>query len=152
MEFSRQGHWSGLPLPSPGDLPDPGIKPMSSALQGDSLAVSHLGSPLKYYTWLKNHLIKIRLTATGELERWATGFQGGDCEEVLIWSNCWCLWCKYSQHDIYDQSQATICWTTGSENSWNFKSALTSWFKPAPAHNLYLTTFNALLNFHNIIE
>ena len=56
---------------------DPGIKPMSPALQGDSLAVSHLGSPLKYYTWLKNHLIKIRLTATGELERWATGFQVG---------------------------------------------------------------------------
>ena len=30
--FSRQGHWSGLPFPSPGDLPDPGIKPGSPAL------------------------------------------------------------------------------------------------------------------------
>ena len=37
MEFSRQEYWSGLPLPSPGDLPDPGIKPRSSALQADSL-------------------------------------------------------------------------------------------------------------------
>ena len=32
MGFSRQEYWSGLPFPSPGDLPDPGIKPGSSAL------------------------------------------------------------------------------------------------------------------------
>ena len=37
MRFSRQGNWSGLPFPSPGDLPDPGIEPGSSALQADSL-------------------------------------------------------------------------------------------------------------------
>ena len=32
MEFSRQEYWSGLPFPSPGDLPNPGIKPRSPAL------------------------------------------------------------------------------------------------------------------------
>ena len=37
MRFSRQEYWSGLPLPSPGDLPDPGIKPRSPALQADAL-------------------------------------------------------------------------------------------------------------------
>jgi len=37
MEFSRQEYWSGLPFPSPGDLPDPGIKPGSPALQAVSL-------------------------------------------------------------------------------------------------------------------
>ena len=40
MEFSRQVYWSGVPFPSPGDLPDPGIKPaspLSPALQADSL-------------------------------------------------------------------------------------------------------------------
>ena len=37
MGFSRQEYGRGLPLPSPGDLPDPGIKPGSSALQADSL-------------------------------------------------------------------------------------------------------------------
>ena len=37
MEFSRQEYWSGLPFPSAGDLPDPGIKPGSPALQVDSL-------------------------------------------------------------------------------------------------------------------
>ena len=36
MEFSRQEYWSGVPLPSPGDLPDPGIKPRSLALQADT--------------------------------------------------------------------------------------------------------------------
>ena len=34
LEFSRQEHWSGLPFPSPGDLPDPGIEPVSPALAG----------------------------------------------------------------------------------------------------------------------
>ena len=37
VEFSRQEYWSGLPFPSPGDLPNPGIKPRSPALQVDSL-------------------------------------------------------------------------------------------------------------------
>jgi len=37
MGFSRQEYWSGLPFPSPGDLPDPGIKPGSPALQAYSL-------------------------------------------------------------------------------------------------------------------
>ena len=36
MGFSRQESWSGLPFPSPGDLPDPGIKPGSPALQANS--------------------------------------------------------------------------------------------------------------------
>ena len=37
MGFSRQEYWSGLPLPSPGDLPNPGIEPRSPALQEGSL-------------------------------------------------------------------------------------------------------------------
>ena len=37
MGFSRQEHWSGLPFPSPGDLPNPGNEPRSPALQADSL-------------------------------------------------------------------------------------------------------------------
>ena len=48
VEFSRQEYWSRLPFPSPGDLPDPGIKPASPtspASQADSLLLSHWGSP-----------------------------------------------------------------------------------------------------------
>ena len=37
MGFSRQKYWSGLPFPSPGDLPDPGIEPGFPALEADSL-------------------------------------------------------------------------------------------------------------------
>ena len=37
MEFSRQEYWSGLSFPSPGDLPNPGIKPGSPSLQADAL-------------------------------------------------------------------------------------------------------------------
>ena len=37
MGFSRQEYWSGLPFPSPGDLPDPGIEPWSPSLQADPL-------------------------------------------------------------------------------------------------------------------
>ena len=37
MGFSRREYWSGLPFPSPGDLPHPGIEPGSPALQEDSL-------------------------------------------------------------------------------------------------------------------
>ena len=49
MEAPRQGYWSGLPFPIPGDLPDPGVEsmsPVSPALQVDSLPLSHLGSPI----------------------------------------------------------------------------------------------------------
>ena len=44
MEYSRQEYWSGLPFPPPGDLPDPGIKSESPALQVDSLPLSDEGS------------------------------------------------------------------------------------------------------------
>ena len=45
MGFSRQEYCSGLPFPSPGDLPDPGIEPMSPALQADSLPTELGGKP-----------------------------------------------------------------------------------------------------------
>ena len=43
MWFPLQEYWSGLPFPSLGNLPNPGIKPMSPALQVDSLSLSHWG-------------------------------------------------------------------------------------------------------------
>ena len=45
MEVSRQEYWSGLPFPSPGDFPDPGIEPGSTALQADALPSELQGSP-----------------------------------------------------------------------------------------------------------
>ena len=45
IEFSRQEYWSGLPFPSPGDLPDPGIEPRFPTLQADTLTSEPPGKP-----------------------------------------------------------------------------------------------------------
>ena len=58
MWFYRQEYWSGLPFPSPGDLPDPGIEPRSPALQADTLP----SEPLK------SHIITILGTAGQRLK------------------------------------------------------------------------------------
>ena len=49
MGFSRQECWGGLPFPSPGDLPDPGIEPGSPTLQADALPSEPLGKP--FFHW-----------------------------------------------------------------------------------------------------
>ena len=52
MEFSRQEYWSGLIVPTPGDLPNPGMKPLSPAspaLEADSLPLVLPGKPLLVY-------------------------------------------------------------------------------------------------------
>ena len=54
MDFSRQEYWSGLPFPSPGDLPNPGIKPGSPTLQADALPSEPPGKPLKCSTWMQS--------------------------------------------------------------------------------------------------
>ena len=48
MGFSRQEDWSGLPFPSPGDLPDSGIEPRSPALQADTLPCEPPGNRFPY--------------------------------------------------------------------------------------------------------
>ena len=52
--FSRQEYWSGLPFPSAGDLPDPGIELESPALQADSLPAELPGSPAFSLALLKS--------------------------------------------------------------------------------------------------
>jgi len=46
--FPRQEYWSGFPFPSPGDLLDPGIKPVSPALAGGFFTTDAPGSPYQY--------------------------------------------------------------------------------------------------------
>ena len=60
MVFSKQVYWSGLPFSSPGDIPDPGIKPVSPALWVDSL-------PLSYQTVLPTSRLFLYLTVGGTL-------------------------------------------------------------------------------------
>ena len=47
MGFSRKEHWSGLPFPSPGNLPNPGIEPGSPAFQAEALTSEPPGSPIR---------------------------------------------------------------------------------------------------------
>ena len=57
MRFSRQGYWRGLPFPSPGDLPDPGIEPGSPALQADSLPTELPGNSWSRTCWHKKKIL-----------------------------------------------------------------------------------------------
>ena len=54
--YSRQESWSGLPFPSPGDLPDPGIEPRSPALQADALPSEPPGKHFGHWTTSKSSL------------------------------------------------------------------------------------------------
>ena len=64
MGFSRQEYWSGLPFPSPGDLPDPGIEPWSPTFQADALTSKPSGylkksSPIQGHVGFLLYLPKI---------------------------------------------------------------------------------------------
>ena len=61
--FSRQEYWSGLPFPSPGDLPNPGIEPGCPSLQTDALPSEPPGKPLLLLLLL-SHLSCVRLCVT----------------------------------------------------------------------------------------
>ena len=60
MGFSRKEYWSGLPFPSPEDLPDPGTEPESLALQADSLL-----SELYGIIYIKHGIMHVKPSALG---------------------------------------------------------------------------------------
>ena len=68
MGVSRQEFWSGVPLPSPGDLADPGIKPVSTAppaLAGGFFTTEPPGKPLSYLFFLGNWALRCSRRAEG---------------------------------------------------------------------------------------
>ena len=77
MGFSRQEYWSGLPFPSPGDLPDPGTEPGSPALWTDDLHLSHQGSPQRIKIEIErvsNNANKLRVRKREKLSiSWSLG-------------------------------------------------------------------------------
>ena len=67
MGFSRQEYWSGLPFPSPGDFPNPGIEPRSPVLQSDALTCEPPGNPNLAATFLhffKTHALVPQLSSS----------------------------------------------------------------------------------------
>ena len=73
MGFSRQEYWSGMPFPSPGDLPGPGIEPRSLALQADALTAEPPGKPHVHITPVAQ-MVK-NLPAMGETQAWSLGWE-----------------------------------------------------------------------------
>ena len=69
--FSRQEYWSGVPFPSPGDLPNPGVKPRSPALQADSLLSEPPGKPHMFYQF--SSVTQSCLTLCGPMNHSMTG-------------------------------------------------------------------------------
>ena len=65
MRFSRQEYWSGLPFPSPGDLPEPGIKPGSLTLRADALTSEPPGKAMVF------KVVMYRCESLGHKEGWA---------------------------------------------------------------------------------
>ena len=87
MGFSRQEYWSGLPFPSPGDLPDPGIKPRSPALQGDALPSEPPGIYIYTHTHIFNWIIlflKLCIYTCFELDFWLCWAFGAACGLSLV--------------------------------------------------------------------
>ena len=88
MGFPRQDHWSGLPFPSPGDLPGPGIRPRSPALMADSLPTELEGRSL-VVQWVKNP------PANQDTWVWSLGPEGplekkkATLSSILAWEILW---------------------------------------------------------------
>ena len=84
MGFSRQEYWSGLPFPSPGDLPNPGIEPSSPALQTDALLSEPLEKPVaESEEELRSLLVKVK----EESEKSWLKAQHSENEDHGIWSH-----------------------------------------------------------------
>ena len=62
MKFFRQEYWSGWPFPSPGDLPNLGIKPGSPALKSDSLLSEPPGKPMMYIIYKQSPSMWVALS------------------------------------------------------------------------------------------
>ena len=69
MGFSRQEHWSGLPFPSPGDLPNPGIKLTSLALQAHE-AELQIGARWSQRCRDRTHILALPLSNSVTLGKW----------------------------------------------------------------------------------
>jgi len=83
LEFSRQEYQSGLPFPSPGDLPNPGIEPRSAALQADSLLSEPTGKPPLW-------ICQILFIHVAVDEHWVV------CTFSLLWITLlWTFMCKF---------------------------------------------------------
>ena len=118
MGFSRQEYWSGLPFPSPGDLPDPGIEPRSPTLQADSLSCEPSGQ-------LAQPLIRtqhVKVTNRGHPPRGQGGAE--QAVKTFLCSNLW-----FSELQASEIGRASLPRNRGGKES----PALTPSWTPQPS-------------------
>ena len=107
MGFPRQEYWSGLPFPSPGDLPDPGIEPRSPTLEADTLTSEPPGKPKIWCKWTSLQNRK-RLT---DLENsiMVTGVRRVEERET------WGVWTRHTHTAVFKtDDQRTCCTAQGT--------------------------------------
>ena len=91
MGLSRQEYWSGLPFPSPGDLPDPGIEPWSPALQADALTSEPPGKPHASKAMLTTLQASLQQYVNYELQDVQAGFRKGRGTRDEVANICWII-------------------------------------------------------------
>ena len=103
MGFPRQGYWSGLLFPSPGDLPNPGTEPMSPSLQADSSLLSCLGSPSKIALLTNIHYSLVLFFSSTSITV---------CNYINFLLTCWLS--SPLRCNLYGQKNFCLicCWTT----------------------------------------
>ena len=135
--FPRQEYWSGLPFPSPGDLPDPGIKPRSPTLQADALTSEPPGKPYLSLEKCKSNMMKYHFTPNfkkkkGERDDPEIQFQS-TCQKkkILKTQTCTQMFIA-SLVTMTGIIQMSISWWIGKQN------VLNPWCKILFSHNQQL--------------
>ena len=126
MEFSRQEYWSGLPFPSPGDPPDPGIEPRSLALQADSLPSELPVKPIHTEFPAKSFRMYFHIDSMSY--KWQTSWTAG-----FLFSLPNCL--------------VALCWQGGIHSILFLKEKNTTWYWKYPTEFLTLRATSFLFFF-----
>ena len=122
LGFSRQEHWSGLPCPPPEDLPNPGIKPRSLALQADSLPYGPPGKP-----YIKPNVHQLLVQPRTPKSSWQKQALLNDASKQLLCTSLLGI------SDFIGDSQRNEIFDT----CWGFYSLfLIWWLLPIEPHNL----------------
>ena len=122
MGFSRQEYWSGLLFPSPGDVPNPGIEPLSPALQANSLPSEPPGKPIqcKCYVNCKYSINAVWIVATWQIHVLLFGTSGiFCCPRYFQFEVDWCRNCEY-------RGLTVPCFTFCLECLWYFHWEITN--------------------------
>ena len=114
MGFSKQEYWSGFPFLSPGDLPDPGIKPRSPALQADALPSEPPGKPKNVQITVQLHSFHILARLCSKSFKGVISYTLRAClkNESEVAQSCPTLWdpmnCNLSDSSVHGIFQAIV--------------------------------------------